>query len=329
MTNKTTSRENLLNQYPIPNAADLGRVGVLMGGVSAEREVSLMSGQGVLSALQTAGVDVVPIEVNGNIVAQLQNADVDRVFNILHGGAGENGTVSALLDLLEIPYTGSDMAASVLAMDKVRSKTLWEAEGLPVKPAMLVEGHMDEDEVVSRLGLPVCVKPITEGSSVGVVCVRKKEDLAGAIAKVQKHGPLMLEPWVEGAECTVAIVGQATLPVVQIVSAVEFYDYTAKYISDDTQYLCPAPISVELSQEMQHVALSAYNALGCRGWARADFMVDAANRPWLLEINTVPGMTSHSLVPKAAMAAGLTYQEVVLMILGQTLASANAQRNVA
>jgi len=330
MTDKAALREALLNTHPIPGADELGRVAVLMGGVSAERDVSLMSGQGVLSALQDAGVNVVPIDVNENLVSQLAEAKVDRVFNILHGGIGENGAISALLELMDIPYTGSSMAASALAMDKWRSKKLWIADNLPVKPGVLIEDKFDEAALLSRFSLPLCVKPTLEGSSVGVTCVRNKEDLKPAILKAQQYGPAMIEPWVEGSECTVAILGGTALPVVQIVTSADWYDYHAKYISDDTQYLCPAPFLHQLTQYTQEIAVKAYEALGCTGWARVDFMLDKHQQPWLLEVNTVPGMTSHSLVPKAAAAAGLSYQEVVMMILGQTLSSAeDAQRHVA
>ncbi len=294
-----------------------GRVAVLMGGPSAEREVSLKSGAAVLAALRAAGVDAHPVDVQDpGVVRTLLDGGFDRVFNILHGRLGEDGVVQGALDLMGLPYTGSGVLASALAMDKARSKQIWAAEGLPTPAFQWLGADHDPEAVVARLGLPLMIKPAREGSSIGMSKVERVEDLRGAWEKAARYDHRVIaETWVQGAEYTVAILGQEVLPAIRLETPRQFYDFEAKYRADSTRYHCPAGLSPTDEAALRALARRAFDTLGARGWGRVDLMVDEAGGPWLIELNTVPGMTDHSLVPMAARAAGMDFQDLVLAIL--------------
>jgi len=293
-----------------------GKVGVLLGGKSAEREVSLKSGGAVLAALKRQGVDAHPFDPAEHSLAELEAAGFDRVMISLHGRGGEDGSMQGALALMGIPYTGSGIQASALGMDKWRTKLVWQAAGLPVPDYALLTADSDFAAVEKRLGLPLFVKPANEGSSVGVTKVKEAGGLRAAYLEAAKHDPLVLaERFMSGGEFTCAILGDTALPVVKIEPATEFYDYEAKYFRDDTRYLCPCGLPVDKEQAMQALARQAFAVLGCRGWGRVDILLDADGTPYLLEINTSPGMTDHSLVPMAARAAGIGFDELCLRIL--------------
>ncbi len=294
--------------------SDFGKVAVLLGGTSAEREVSLMSGGGVLAALQARGVDAQAFDPAERTFGEL--SAFDRVFVALHGRGGEDGTIQGVLELMGVPYTGSGVMASALGMDKWRTKLLWRAAGLPIPEFVLLGEDSDFAAVERELGLPLFVKPACEGSSIGVVKVRAPGELAAAYREAAKYDRLVLaEKAVLGGEYTCAIVGDTALPVVKIEPATEFYDYEAKYLRDDTQYRCPCDFTPEREAELRAMALEGFRVLGCRGWARIDFLMDEDGRAYLLEANTSPGMTSHSLVPMAARAAGMSYEDLVVRVL--------------
>ncbi len=315
-----------------------GKVAVMLGGNSAEREVSLKSGAAVLAALRSRGVDAHGFDPAMQPLEALKG--FQRVFIALHGRGGEDGSLQGALTLMRIPYTGSGVLASALAMDKWRSKLLWQAAGLPIpdyvvlgpgaglpreagRDSVLTDTTPTQDEfdaVVARLGLPLFVKPAREGSSIGVVKVKRAADLPAAYAQAARHDDLVLaEQAMSGGEFTVAVLGAGAnliaLPSIRIVPATEFYDFEAKYFRDDTRYLCPSGLPDAAEAEMRELAQAGYRALGCRGWARVDFLLDAAGRPYLLEANTSPGMTDHSLVPIAARASGLDFPELCISIL--------------
>ncbi len=293
-----------------------GKVAVLMGGLSAEREVSLKSGAAVLAALQSRGVDAHALDVGENLVESLRAGAYDKVFNILHGGAGEDGTVQGLLELLGLPYTGSGVLASALGMDKLRSKQLWLGAGLSTPAYVMLREEADLERAIAELGLPLMIKPAREGSSIGMSKVEQADALEAAWREALKYdSEVMAEQWVHGGEYTVAILNGEALPVIRLETDNVFYDYQAKYQADDTRYLCPCGLSEDLEREMQALALSAFAAIGCRGWGRVDVMRDAEGGNWLLEVNTNPGMTDHSLVPMAARAAGIAFDELVVRIL--------------
>lgn len=305
--------------------ASLGRVGVLFGGRSAERQISVMSGTGVLQALKERGVDAHAFDPGTQSVAQLAAADFDRVFIALHGRFGEDGTIQGVLEWLRIPYTGSGVQASSIAIDKVTTKRIWEYEELPTPGWQVLAAATDWKRVVAELGDALIVKPAREGSTIGIskVLTHDNDELAVAYQEAAKHDDVVLvEELIRGRELTCAILGDGAtaraLPLVEIRAPGENYDYQNKYFTDDTQYLCPAPLNAKLTQEIQHLCLRAYNALGASGWGRVDVMlhVDArGDLPYLLELNTSPGMTTHSLVPMAAKAVGLDYADLVLEIL--------------
>ncbi|MBI5330839.1 MAG: D-alanine--D-alanine ligase [Betaproteobacteria bacterium] len=297
-----------------------GKVAVLFGGSSAERDVSLKSGNAVLAALRSKGVDAHAFDPAGRDLGDLKREGYARAFVILHGRGGEDGTVQGALELLGIPYTGSGVMASALGMDKWRTKLLWQGAGLPVPDYALLTADSDFGAVERQLGLPLFVKPANEGSSVGVTKVKAHGELPAAYAEAARHDPLVLaERFLSGGEYTVAILGKGddmqALPAVKIEPATEFYDYEAKYLRNDTRYLCPAGLSAEAEAEMQFLALRAFRILGCRGWGRVDVLLDADHKPYLLEINTAPGMTDHSLVPMAARAAGIAFPDLCLKVL--------------
>lgn len=302
------------------SASAFGKVAVLMGGWAAEREISLKSGAAVLAALQAAGVDAHGIDAGRDVAGELVRGGFDRAFLILHGRGGEDGTIQAALELAGIPYTGSGVLASALAMDKWRSKLLWQAAGLPVPDYLLLDASSDAQAVIDRLGLPLFVKPVNEGSSIGVTKVKAAGELRAAFEAAARYDRLVLaERNVGGGEYTVPILAGEALPVIRIVPATEFYDYEAKYFRDDTQYRCPCGLEPEREREIQMLALKAFDVLGGRDWGRVDVLLDEAGGPYLLEANTIPGMTDHSLVPMAARARGIDFQGLCLRILEASL----------
>ena len=301
-----------------------GKVAVMLGGRSAEREISLLSGNAVLTALQGRGVDAHAFDPAGRDLAELKKEGFERVFLILHGRGGEDGTMQGVLELMGIPYTGSGVMASALGMDKWRTKLVWQGAGLQVPDFVLLDADSDFSAVEKRLGLPLFVKPANEGSSVGISKVKAPGELPAAYREAARHDRLVIaERFLGGGEYTVAILGEGTrlrtLPPVKIepAGACEFYDYQAKYFRDDTRYLCPAGLPQELDLRMQALARQAFEVVGCRGWGRVDVLLDADGTPYPLEINTAPGMTSHSLVPMAARAAGIDFPELCVRILEQ------------
>ncbi len=295
-----------------------GKVAVLMGGSSAEREISLMSGNAVLAALQQRGVDAHAFDPAERSLWALRQDGFDRVFIALHGRGGEDGTVQGALELLGIPYTGSGVMSSALCMDKWRTKMIWQADHLPTPAWHILKADTDWDAVAAELGLPIFVKPAREGSSVGATKVTRAEDLRAAFEAALQHDPLVLaEQFVEGEELTVAFLGAQALPLVRIVAPGGNYDWQNKYFSDETQYFCPSGLPESAEETIQDLVMEAAQLLDCRGWGRADLILDAAGKPWLLEMNTSPGMTGHSLVPMAARAVGIGFEELCLKILEQ------------
>ncbi len=305
----------------------LGRVGVLLGGRSGEREISLMSGGGVLDALLSKGVDAHPFDPGLHCPTELAKEKFDRIFISLHGRYGEDGTIQGLLDLLGLPYTGSGVLASALAIDKIATKLVWRSSGLSTPEFQELKADSDWNAVVKHLGLPLIVKPAHEGSSLGLTKVKSVEELPAAYqlaAAMDKK--VMAETCIIGDELTCPLVGNnndaEALPVIKIIPPEANYDFHNKYFSDETKYLCPTDLAPEINTAVQELALAAYCALGCKTWGRADIMLDQkSGKPYLLEMNTSPGMTSHSLVPMAAKAAGVEYAELVLWLLSQTLNS--------
>lgn len=307
--------------------AAFGRVAVLLGGTSSEREVSLDSGRNVIEALRARGVDATPVDGIAALARALVEQRFDRVFNILHGhnGGGEDGIVQGLMEAFAIPYTGSDVLGSALSMDKIRTKQVWLSLGLPTPQYRRVTAA-DVHANAADLGLPVVVKPANEGSSVGISRVTDAAGLDEAVALAARYdGQLLMEQMVVGDELTVGILGDVALPSIRIVPKGQWYDYNAKYVAEDTQYLCPGLDPAD-EAEIGRIALAAFRAAGCRGWGRVDVMRDrASGRFFLLEVNTAPGMTSHSLVPKAAQQAGIGFEELVWRVLEQTLAAEQEQ----
>ncbi len=303
-------------QSSILDPRSLGKVAVLFGGRSAEREVSLKSGAAVLAALQRSGVDAHPFDPAVQNLQALADEGFERAFIALHGRFGEDGTVQGALELLGIPYTGSGVLASALGMDKWRTKLVWQAAGLPVPKYELLTAQSDWHAVVQSLGLPLFVKPANEGSSVGISKVKSIEDLPRAYEQAARHDSLVLaESFIGGGEYTAAILNDQALPVIKIEPANEFYDYEAKYLRDDTRYRCPSGLSAEQEAEMQRLARQAFALIGGRGWGRVDFLMSTSGQPYALEVNTAPGMTDHSLVPMAARQAGISFEQLVLRIL--------------
>lgn len=304
------------------SASGFGRVAVLMGGVSAERDISLKSGAAVLAALKNRGVDAHGVDVGGDPLVALRNGGFDRAFNVLHGGIGENGTLQGVLEVMGLPYTGSGVLASAIGMDKWRCKLLWQAAGLPVPECVLLNEQSDFATMEQQFDLPLFVKPANEGSSVGISMVKQPGELAAAYHAAAEYDSLvMAEKYLSGGEFTVAILNGEALPPVKIETGNDYYDYSAKYLQDDTRYLCPCGLSDEQVTRMQALALQAFAVLDARGWGRIDVLLDASGEPFLLEVNTVPGMTDHSLVPMAAQAAGIEFDELVWRILETTLES--------
>ena len=296
------------------------KIAVLLGGTSAEREVSLNSGKAVLEALLSQGYDAHPIDPKEYNVVNLKKDGFHRVFNILHGRGGEDGTMQGLLEQIGLPYTGCGVMASALTMDKMRTKMLWKAFGLPVADMEIVTreafADLDPQAVVDKLGLPLMVKPSLEGSSVGLTKVKAVDELKSAVEYALKFdNTILIEEWLAGDELTVPVLDSQVLPAIRIVPEGEFYDYNAKYISDNTQYFCPAGLMPEREQELAILVKRAYDAVGCRGWSRIDVMCDEKGDFRLVEVNTNPGMTSHSLFPKSAASVGISFEQLVVKIL--------------
>lgn len=293
-----------------------GKVAVMMGGNSAEREVSLMSGGGVLAALQSRGVDAHAFDPAEKPLSALKDEGFDRVFNILHGPFGEDGTLQGALEALGVPYTGCGVMASAIGMDKWRTKLLWKGAGLPIPDFELLNEDSDFDAIERKLGLPIFVKPSTEGSSIGVTKVKQAGELRAAYEEARRYDNIVIaERFIGGGEYTCAIVDDVAYPTIKIEPATEYYDYQAKYFRDDTVYRCPSGLAPEVEQRARELALTAFKVLGGSGWGRVDFLMDEAGGIYLLEVNTAPGMTSHSLVPMAARAEGLSYEELCVKVL--------------
>ncbi len=308
----------MMKKYKVtPEMLDkYGKVCVLLGGLSAEREVSLVSGQAVLESLQRSGVNVTAIDVDKDVVKRLLKEKPDRVFNILHGRGGEDGCIQGALETLGLAYTGSGVLASAVSMDKALSKRIWVSHGLPTPLYLALDDVFDATALVENLGLPIMVKPAREGSSVGASKVNQVEALRAAYELASNYDESVLaERWVTGMEYTVPIIGGQALPVIRLETDREFYDYYAKYEDDSTRYICPCGLSVARETALQELACKAFNTLGAAGWGRVDIMVDEQGDAWLIEVNTVPGMTSHSLVPMSAKEAGMSFDELVLKIL--------------
>ena len=297
-----------------------GRVAVLFGGKSAEREVSLKSGNAVLGALQSAGVDAFGIDVGDDFLQRLNAEKIDRAFIVLHGRGGEDGSMQGLLECAGIPYTGSGILASALAMDKLRTKQVWHSLGLPTPRHAVLASKADCEAAAMELGFPLIVKPAHEGSSIGMAKVDSVEALIAAWQDAARYdSQVLVEQWIAGPEFTVAVLRGEVLPPIGLGTPHSFYDYDAKYLADDTQYRIPCGLSAEKEAELKELTARACEAVGTQGWARADVMQDTSGQFWLLEVNTVPGMTDHSLVPMAARAAGLDFQQLVLAILADSV----------
>lgn len=295
---------------------EFGRVAVLMGGTAAERPVSLRSGAAVYAALKSKGVDAVTIDVTGSPIDALAGHKVDRVFNIIHGRGGEDGVLQGVLEAMNIPYTGSGVMASALSMDKLRTKLCWQGYGLVTPKWCLLKDEKDIDNCIEKLGFPVIVKPALEGSSIGMSKARNREELVKALALAASYRcDVYAEAWVTGKEYTVAILNGEALPIIRLETPNEFYDYEAKYNATTTQYHCPCGLSQVQELQLRNIAVEAGKVVGVKGWSRVDVFVDESGQYQLIEINTVPGMTDHSLVPMAAKQAGIDFEELVWRIL--------------
>ncbi len=300
----------------VTDPKDFGRVAVLFGGDSSEREISLLSGGAVLAALQRRGVDAHPFDPRDRALTTLSNGRFERVWIALHGPGGEDGTLQGALEYLGVPYTGSGVMGSAIGMDKLRTKRLAQAIGVATADYVVLRGPEDFEIAIERLGLPLIVKPATQGSSVGMSKVERESDLAAAYSSAAAiESSVFAEPWIKGKEYTVAVLQGQALPSIRIETPKTFYDYEAKYLRDDTRYFCPSGLSGQAEQHLANLALAAFEAIGASGWGRADFMADETGRPLLLEVNTIPGMTSHSLVPMAARARGIDFDELVWRVL--------------
>lgn len=298
------------------NIDDFGKVAVLMGGISTERKVSLKSGQAVLASLQKSGVDASKIDAGYDLYEQMRTESFDRAFIALHGQWGEDGVVQGGLEMMNIPYTGSGVLASALGMDKLRSKRLWNSIGLITPEYIEMKSQDSFGDVQDWLGYPVVVKPACEGSSLGMSIVKKPDDIANAWKTARGHDDCVFaERYIKGAEYTVSILDRKTLPAIRVETNSEFYDYDAKYLSNETKYHCPAGLSAEAEKILANIALQAFDAVGCHGWGRVDFLLDKNGTPYVLEVNTVPGLTDHSLVPMAAKQAGINFDQLMLKIL--------------
>jgi D-alanine-D-alanine ligase len=300
----------------VTDVKDFGRVAVLFGGSSSEREISLLSGNAVLAALKRRGVDAHAFDPQDQPLTQLLEQRFDRVCIVLHGPGGEDGTLQGALEYLGMPYTGSGVMGSAIAMDKMRSKQLAQAIGVATAPFVVLRGPQNFEEALTRLGLPMVVKPNTQGSSVGITKVERAEDLPAAYAEAARYEPdVFAEAWITGGEYSVPVLLGEALPSIRIRSTQVIYDYQAKYFREDTGYQCPSDLSPPAEKHLGNLALAAFNAVGASGWGRVDFMMDSTGRPLLLELNTIPGMTDHSLVPMGARARDIEFDELVWRVL--------------
>jgi D-alanine-D-alanine ligase len=303
----------------LPDRRDYGKVAVLMGGDSAEREISLLSGNAVLAALQRRGVNAQGIDAGRDVLQHLAEGRFDRVFIMLHGRGGEDGVIQGALQRLGLPYTGSGVLGSALGMDKYRSKLIWRALGLPTPESVLLTDEQGLRQV-DALGYPLIIKPSHEGSSIGMTKVTERSELESAWCEARRFDSQVLaERWIVGGEYTASILGETALPLIRLKTPRTFYDYEAKYQAHSTRYHCPCGLPVEQEKALQDLALQAFAAIGASGWGRVDLMLDQAGQPWLIEVNTVPGMTDHSLVPMSAKQAGIGFDELVLQILTGSL----------
>ena len=306
------------------SATSFGKVAVLMGGWAAERDISLLSGNAVLQGLLSRGVDAHAVDVDRNIVEVLAEGQYARAFVVLHGRGGEDGVIQGALEILGLPYTGSGVLGSALGMDKYRCKLLWQGMGLPT-PAFAMIHEESDLETVAEIGFPMIIKPVHEGSSIGMSKVDNPGQLHLAWQSAARYDSAVLaEAWIEGSEYTAAIMGDLPLPLIKLETDNIFYDYQAKYESNETRYLLPCGLDVQQETELQQLSLSAFKGAAAAGWGRVDLMLDQEGEPWLIEVNTVPGMTDHSLVPMAAKAAGMDFPELVWQLLAQTLEQADA-----
>lgn len=296
-----------------------GRVAVLMGGDSAEREVSLKSGSAVANALSASGVEVTPVDLQARAFNQIAELEVDCAFNLLHGRGGEDGRMRAVLDFLNIPCTGSNVCASALTMDKILTKKVIRCSQIPTPDFIELRSEADCDRLLSDFGLPVFVKPAQEGSSIGMTLVRDADALYPAWKSARRYGAVFAEKLIDGIEYTAGFIGDEIMPLIKLETPREFYDYEAKYLADDTVYTCPSGLDQELVSLIEDLVRKTIQATGISGWGRVDFMLDQAGQPWVIEVNTVPGMTDHSLIPLAARVAGLEMPELALRILESTL----------
>ena len=299
---------------------DYGKVAVMMGGSSAEREISLESGMAVYAALNRAGIDAHILDVQRDVLKKVYEGNFDRVFIALHGRGGEDGQMQGALEILQVPYTGSGVLGSALAMDKSRTKNIWQSQGLPTPSFIELDKNSNWQAIVEQLGLPLMVKPVHEGSSFGASKVMKPDELQQAW-KAANHfdNRVMAECWVTGSEYTVPILNEQALPIIRLVTPRVFYDYEAKYVSDSTRYICPCGLDNNQEKILGDLALTAFRVLGASGWGRIDLMMDEYDQPWLIEANTIPGMTSHSLVPMAAKQAGMNFDELTIEILNTSM----------
>lgn len=304
----------------ISNPAEFGKVAVLMGGTAAEREISLNSGNAVFQALKQNGIDALAVDVTGSPIDALAGIKVDRVFNIMHGRGGEDGVLQGVLQVMGIPYTGSGVMASALSMDKLRTKLCWQGMGLTTPKWFVMQSQQDIDACIATLGFPVIVKPAQEGSSIGMSKANTREELVEALrVALQYQCAVYAEQWVQGKEYTVGILDGEALPAIRLETPNVFYDFEAKYRASTTQYHCPCGLSAEREKQLQALAVKACQGLDVRGWARVDVFIDDNDAAQLIEVNTVPGMTDHSLVPMAAKAAGVDFNQLVWRILETSL----------
>ncbi len=295
---------------------DFGKVAVLMGGLSAEREISLKSGAAVLAALKESNVDAEAIDVSRDVFEILNRGRFERVFIALHGPLGEDGCIQGGLEVIGIPYSGSGVLASSICMNKLMTKKIWQGCGIPTPKYRVLSNQVNEDELIAELGLPMIFKPVSQGSSIGMTKVNSKTEIASGLACARNFEETVIaEQWVEGREYTVAILDDNALPVIRLETPRSFYDYDAKYQSNETQYHCPCSLPASLEKDIQDLSVQAFNATQATGWGRVDVMLDKDNKAWFLEVNTVPGMTDHSLVPMAAKAKNIGFNELVIKIL--------------
>lgn len=301
-----------------------GRVAVLMGGTSAEREVSLTSGSFVLQALQDAGVDAFKVDLQANVIQQMQTIQADRVFNILHGRGGEDGQIQAILEVLGLPYVGSGVKASAVTMDKLMTKRLLQGSEIATPAFFEIKTRDDCERILQEIGLPLIIKPVNEGSSIGMSKVTQQQQLVPAFDLAQQYGSVMAEQWIEGQEFTVAWLGNTVLPAIRLETPHEFYDYDAKYRASDTNYICPCGLAADQLQILNETVSKTIDICNLRHWGRVDLMQDEQGVFQVIEVNTVPGMTDHSLVPMAAKQAGLSFQQLVLKLVELTLQGENA-----